>query len=40
MPGMSGSLEEKVLCRLIRKADDRFEAHLARLKKEGKQSWL
>ena len=26
--------------RLIRKADDRFEAHLARLKKERKQSWL
>ena len=36
----SGVSEKRFYRRLIRKADDRFEAHLARLKKEGKQSWL
>ena len=36
----SGVREKRFYRRLIRKADDRFEAHLARLKKEGKQSWL
>ena len=36
----SGVSEKRFYRRLIRKADGRFEAHLARLKKEGKQSWL
>ena len=36
----SGVSEKRFYRRLIRKADDRFEAHLARLKKGEKQSWL
>ena len=32
----SGDSEKRFYRRLIRKADDRFDAHLARLKKEGK----
>ena len=36
----SGGGEKRFYHRLIRKADDRFDAHLARLKKEGKSSWL
>ena len=32
----SGVSEKRFYKGLIRKADDRFEAHLARLKKEGK----
>lgn len=32
--------EKRFYRELIRKADDRFEAHLARLKKEGKRPWL
>ena len=32
----SGGSEKRFYRGLIRKADDRFEAHLARLKKEGK----
>ena len=36
----SGGGEKRFYRRLIRKADDRFDAHLARLKKEGKSSWL
>ena len=34
----SGGGEKRFYRRLIRKADDRFDAHLARLKKEGKSS--
>ena len=36
----SGGSEKRFYRGLIRKADDRFDAHLARLKKEGKSSWL
>ena len=36
----SGSSEKRFYRRLVRKADERFEAHLARLKKKGKKSWL
>ena len=32
--------EERFYRRLVRKADERFAAHLARLKKKGKKSWL
>jgi len=35
----SGSSEKRFYRRLVRKADERFEAHLDRLKK-GKKSWL
>ena len=38
--GKSGGSEKRFYRDLIRKADDRFDAHLARLKKEGKSSWL
>ena len=36
----SGSSEKRFYRRLVRKADERFEAHLDRLKKKGKKSWL
>ena len=36
----SGGGEKRFYRRLIRKADDRFDAQLARRKKEGKSSWL
>ncbi len=36
----SGVSEKKLYRALIRKADGRFDAHLARLKKRGKSSWL
>ena len=36
----SGSSEKRFYPRLIRRADKHFEAHLARLKKKGKKSWL
>lgn len=36
----SGSSERRFYRRLVRKADERFEAHLDRLKERGKKSWL
>ena len=36
----SGSSEKRFYRRLVRKADERFDAHLDRLKKKGKKSWL
>ena len=36
----SGSSEKRFYRRLVRKADERFEAHLDCLKKKGKKSWL
>ena len=36
----SGSSEKRFYRRLVRKADERFEAHLDRLKERGKKSWL
>lgn len=36
----SGSSEKRFYRRLVRNADERFEAHLDRLKKKGKKSWL
>ena len=36
----SGSSKERFYRRLVRKADERFAAHLDRLKKKGKKSWL
>lgn len=36
----SGSSEKRFYRRLVRKADERFEAHLTRLKNKGKNSWL
>ena len=36
----SGSSEKRFYRRLVRKADERFEAHLDRLKKKGRKSWL
>ena len=36
----SGISEKRFYRRLARKADERFEAHLDRLKKKGKKSWL
>ena len=36
----SGSSEKRFYRRLVRKADERFAADLARLKKKGKKSWL
>ena len=35
----SGGSEKRFYRKLIRKADDRFDAHLARLQKERKSSW-
>ena len=35
----AGGGEKRFYHRLIRKADERFDAHLARLKKKGKESW-
>ena len=36
----SGGSEKRFYRGLLRKADERFAAHLARLKKEGQESWL
>ena len=36
----SGISERRFYRELIRKADDRFDAHLARLNREGKRRWL
>ena len=36
----SGGSERRFYRGLIRKADARFDAHLARLKREGRSSWL
>ena len=36
----SGGSVRRFYRRLLAKADDRFDAHLARLDKEGKSSWL
>ena len=36
----SGSSEKRFYRRLVRKADERFQAHLDRLKKKGRKSWL
>ena len=36
----SGSSEKRFYRRLVRKADERFQAPLDRLKKKGRKSWL
>ena len=36
----SGSREKRFYHRLVRKADERFEAYLVRLKNKGKNPWL